>query len=121
MSILIGRSFGRYRLDALVGRGGMAEVYKAADTKLARTVAVKVILPTHASDPRFLERFLREARLVVSLEHPHILPIYDFGEEAGVPYLVTPFLEGGTLRDRMERVPVPVAQPGSWIAQLPGS
>lgn len=80
---------GRYRLEGLLGRGGMAEVYRAIDTRLARTVAVKVILTAHASDPRFSERFLREARLIASLEHPHVLPVYDFGEEDGLAYLVT--------------------------------
>src|SRR4051812_43914598 len=100
MSGLVGRTFGRYRLDAALGRGGMAEVYRATDTKLARAVAVKVIHATHAADTQFLDRFLREARLVASLEHPNILPIYDFGEEDGVPFLVMPYMDGGTLKER---------------------
>ena len=96
----------------------MAEVYRATDTKLARTVAVKVILATHAIKEHFLERFLREARMVASLEHPNILPVYDFGEENGVPFLVMPYLPGGSLRDRLKAGPVPLAVASSWIAQL---
>ncbi len=118
MTALVGRSLGRYRLDALLGRGGMAEVYRAVDTRLGRTVAVKVILPSYASDPSFLERFLREARLVAQLEHPNVLPVYDFGEDLGLPYLVLPYLEGGTLVARMGGERQPFARLVSWIAQL---
>jgi serine/threonine protein kinase len=96
----------------------MAEVYRATDTKLARTVAVKVILDTHALEEHFLERFLREARMVASLEHPNILPVYDFGEENGVPFLVMPYLPGGSLRERLKAGPVPLLLASSWIAQL---
>lgn len=96
----------------------MAAVYRATDEKLARTVAVKVILPSHASDARFIERFMREARVVAKLEHPHILPVYDFGEENGVPFLVMPYLEGGSLRDRMVGTPIPLVQAAIWIRQL---
>ncbi len=113
-----GRSLGRYRLDALLGRGGMAEVYRASDTKLGRTVAVKVILAAHAEDRLFRERFEREAQLVASLRHPSILPVYDYGDEDGLPYLVMPFLEGGTLRDRMVGEPVPFPLAADWVRQL---
>ena len=118
MTPAAGRTLGRYRLESLLGRGGMAEVFRATDTKLARTVAVKVILQTHAVEEHFLERFLREARMVASLEHPNILPVYDFGEENGVPFLVMPYLPGGSLRDRLKAGPVPLAVASSWIAQL---
>jgi tRNA A-37 threonylcarbamoyl transferase component Bud32 len=113
-----GRTLGRYRLEATLGKGGMAEVYRATDTKLARTVAVKVILETHAVEEHFLERFLREARMVASLEHPNILPVYDFGEENGLPFLVMPYLPGGSLRERLKAGPVPLPLAFSWIAQL---
>ncbi|MEO6325222.1 MAG: protein kinase, partial [Thermoanaerobaculia bacterium] len=118
MATMAGRMLGRYRLESLLGQGGMAQVYKAADSKLGRVVAVKVILPAHASDAHFMERFLREARVVASLEHPNILPIYDFGEDDGSAFLVMPFLEGGTLRDRMLGRPIPLGQAASWIRQL---
>ncbi len=116
-----GRMLGRYRLESLVGRGGMAEVWRAEDMKLGRAVAVKVILAAHATDRNFLDRFVREARVVASLEHPNILPVYDVGEEEELPFLVMPFLEGGTLRDRMQQGPVPLAAAAAFIGQLAGA
>ena len=118
MTDLAGRTLGRYRLETLLGRGGMAEVWRAADTKLARTVAVKVIHASYAEDPQFAERFLREARVVASLEHPNILPVYDFGDEGGIPFLVMPHLAGGTLRDRLHGKPAPFGVAAAWIRQL---
>ncbi|MFI5120411.1 MAG: serine/threonine-protein kinase [Thermoanaerobaculia bacterium] len=118
MSANVGRSLGRYRLEELLGQGGMAEVLRATDTKLGRTVAVKVILATHAVKGDFLERFLREARMVASLEHPNILPVYDFGEDNGVPFLVMPYLSGGTLRERLKAGAAPLALASAWIGQL---
>ena len=113
-----GRRLGRYRLEELLGQGGMAEVWRAADERLGRTVAVKVILSAHLRDGQFRERFHREAQLVASLDHPNVLPVYDYGDEEGVPYLVMPYLDGGTLRDRMVGSPIPFAQAVSWIHQL---
>lgn len=113
-----GRRLGRYRLEELLGQGGMAEVWRAVDERLGRTVAVKVILTAHVRDGSLRERFQHEARLVASLDHPNILPVYDYGDEDGVPYLVMPFLDGGTLRDRMVGSPIPFAQAVSWIHQL---
>jgi serine/threonine-protein kinase len=118
MTDLTGRTLGRYRLETLLGRGGMADVWRATDTKLARTVAVKVIHATYAEDPQFAERFLREARVVASLEHPNILPVYDFGDEGGIPFLVMPHLAGGTLRDRLRGSPAPIGVAAAWIRQL---
>ena len=103
-----GRRLGRYRLEELLGQGGMAEVWRAADERLGRTVAVKVILSAHLRDGHFRERFHREAQLVASLDHPNVLPVYDYGDEDGVPYLVMPYLDGGTLRDRMVGSPDPL-------------
>jgi hypothetical protein len=118
MTDLTGRTLGRYRLDSVLGRGGMADVWRATDVKLARTVAVKVIHAAHAEDPHFVERFLREARVVASLEHPNILPVYDFGEADGMPFLVMPHLAGGTLRDRLSGAPAPLFLAAAWIRQL---
>ncbi len=113
-----GRRLGRYCLEELLGQGGMAEVWRAADERLGRTVAVKVILTAHLRDGNLRERFHHEARLVASLDHPNILPVYDYGDEDGMPYLVMPYLDGGTLRDRMVGSPIPFAQAVSWIRQL---
>jgi serine/threonine-protein kinase len=100
---MTGRTLGRYRLGALLGAGGMGEVYRATDTRLRRDVAVK-ILPEHlASNADALSRFEREARAVAALSHPNILSIYDFGAEQGVNYAVMELLEGETLRARLQR------------------
>ena len=113
-----GSRLGRYRLEELLGQVGMAEVWRAADERLGRTVAVKVILTAHVRDGNLRDRFHHEARLVASLDHPNILPVYDYGDEDGMPYLVMPYLDGGTLRDRMVGSPIPFAQAVSWIRQL---
>ncbi len=99
---LIGRMLGVYRLDALLGVGGMAEVYRAFDTELQREVAVKVLAAALALDPGFVDRFRSEGRLVASLNHPHIVPVYQFGEADGLLFLVMPVLKE-SLRDRLDR------------------
>ena len=118
MTASAGRNLGRYRLERLIGRGGMAEVWEARDQTLGRRVAVKIILPNLSAETRFHERFLSEARAVAALEHENVLPIYDFGDAAGEPYLVMPFLENGTLAERLERGAVTPAQAIEWIRQL---
>ncbi len=100
---LIGRQLGHYRILALLGAGGMGEVYRARDTRLDREVAVKV-LPAHlAQDPEALLRFEREAKAVAALSHPNILAIHDFGTDQGVRFAVMELLEGETLRGRLTR------------------
>ncbi|HXT51546.1 MAG TPA: serine/threonine-protein kinase, partial [Thermoanaerobaculia bacterium] len=121
MALQVGESLGRYQLEQLIGQGGMAVVYRAVDAVLGRTVAVKVIRSAYTEDPHFLERFLQEARLVASLDHPNILPLYDFGEEKGRPYLVLPYLPGGSLADRMAGVPQPLPLVAAWTLQLAGA
>src|SRR5690349_9273509 len=88
MEQLVGTTLGRYRIERLLGRGGMAWVYQAQDPAFGRTVAVKVLAPKIADEPQFVERFLREARSMARLQHPHILPVYDVGEQGGNAYLV---------------------------------
>jgi serine/threonine-protein kinase len=89
---------GRYRLLAPVGTGASSQVYAASDTRLARRVAVKVLHPMLAGDQAFLRRFRAEARLAASLDHPHIMRVFDWGEESEGPYLVLEYLGGGSLR-----------------------
>ncbi len=101
MTVEAGRKLGRYVLSRKLGAGGMAEVWEAFDEGLHRSVAVKVVRDEIAGEAEFRERFIREARLAAGLEHPRILPIYDFGTEAGVTYLVMPLLPGGSLRERI--------------------
>ncbi|HEU4892189.1 MAG TPA: serine/threonine-protein kinase, partial [Vicinamibacterales bacterium] len=99
--IAAGTTLGPYRIEALVGAGGMGQVYKATDTRLGRTVAIK-ILPEHvAADEQTRQRFEREARTVAALSHPHICPLFDVGEHDGVGFLVMEYLEGRTLADRL--------------------
>ena len=86
-----------------IGAGGMGEVYKARDTRLDRTVAIKV-LPEHvASDPDLKQRFEREAKTISSLNHPHICTLYDIGSQDGIDFLVMEYLEGDTLAQRLEK------------------
>ncbi len=99
---LIGQSLGEYRLTALLGAGGMAEVYRALDVSLNREVAVKVLPPSLANDPDYVLRFRNEARHVAALNHPNIVPVFTYGEESDLLYLVMPILRE-SLRERMER------------------
>ncbi len=103
MEDLVGKTVGQYQIKAEVGRGGMATVYRGYQPSLNRAVAVKVLAGDLARDPDFRQRFQREAHAVAQLAHPHILPVYDFGEDpaTGVVYLVTQFVDGGTLVSRM--------------------
>jgi ABC-type branched-subunit amino acid transport system substrate-binding protein/DNA-binding beta-propeller fold protein YncE len=103
-----GASFAGYRVDALVGRGGMGVVYRATDLSLERPVALKMVAPELAEDQRFRERFLREPRLAASLDHPNVIPIYEAGEHDGQLYLAMRFVEGhdlGTLLERERKLP----------------
>ncbi len=101
MPVSPGSKLGRYVLQRKVGAGGMAEVWEAFDEGLHRSVAVKVVREEVGHSPEFQERFVREARLAAGLEHPRILPIYDFGWDGGAAFLVMPLLSGGSLKDRI--------------------
>ncbi len=98
-SIATGERLGRYRLEARIGAGGMAEVWRAWDPQLERPVAVKVVQASIARDPGFAERFAREARVAASLVHPNIVPVYDSGFDGETPWLVMALLTGGDLHD----------------------
>jgi serine/threonine-protein kinase len=100
---LAGKDLGRYHLLGQIGRGGMASVYKAYDPQEDRLVAIKVLSSDLAGDPRFSRRFRREAELVSQLKHPHIVPVWDYGEADGHAYLVMPFIRVGNLADRLRR------------------
>jgi len=107
---LTGRVVGTYRIVSRVGAGGMGEVYLAHDEKLDRPVAVKLIARHLAGDPDRLRRFHQEARAASSLNHPNIVVVHDFGELEGRPFMVTEFVEGETLRQRLERGALPVRE-----------
>jgi len=103
ISQLEGQRLGPYQIVELIGRGGMAFVYKALQPTLRRYVAIKVLPPYFAHEENFRARFQQEAETVARLEHPNILPIYDYGQQGDVPYIVMPLITGGTLRDWLAR------------------
>ncbi len=110
MTLGAGARLGPYEILALIGAGGMGEVYKARDTRLERTVAVKV-LPSHmSSSPEVRQRFEREAKTISQLSHAHICALYDVGREGETEYLVMELLEGETLSDRLAKGPLPLEQ-----------
>ena len=108
MTLSAGAKLGPYEVLSPLGAGGMGEVYKAKDTRLERTVAVKV-LPSHMSaSPEVRQRFEREAKTISQLSHPHICALYDVGREGETEYLVMEYLEGETLSDRLAKGPLPL-------------
>ena len=116
MSLLApGSALADFRIEDVVGRGGMGVVYRAVDLSLGRPVALKVIAPHLADEEGFRERFVRESRLSASLDHPHIVPVYGAGEADGVPYIAMRLVEGVTSgwRSRRTVVSSPPAPSGS--------
>lgn len=110
MTLVPGMQIGPYRILEQLGQGGMATVYKTYHAALDRYVAIKVMHPAFQEDPSFYERFRREARVVARLDHPNIVPVYDFNEHEGRPYLVMKFIEGETLKARLKRGPLSRAE-----------
>ncbi len=119
MAGLEGRVLDRYELRQLVGRGGMADVYRGFDTKFQRDVAVKVF---KREDEELLRRFVREARLMASLHNSHLMPVFDTGVDdvEGIPYyyIVMPYMEGGTLRTRIRRGPLPLSDACRYMREI---
>jgi tetratricopeptide (TPR) repeat protein/predicted Ser/Thr protein kinase len=105
-----GVRLGPYQLEALLGEGGMGQVFRARDTRLGRPVAIKVIRAEQAQRPDFRVRFQREARATAALNHPHICTLYDVGEDQGASYLVMEYVEGQTLAARLREGPLPLDQ-----------
>ncbi len=110
MSISPGTRLGPYEIQSAIGQGGMGEVYSATDTRLDRTVAIKVLPADLAADPDRRERFEREAKAIAALNHPHICTLHDVGHEDGTDFLVMERLEGESLQDRLTRGALPVDQ-----------
>jgi eukaryotic-like serine/threonine-protein kinase len=113
-----GTRVGPYEVVALLGAGGMAEVYRAKDTRLGRDVALKMVSEALGADAAFLERFEREAKLAGSLAHPNVVALYDVGFHDGKPYFVTELLQGESLRERLGTGPIPLATSLEWAAQM---
>src|ERR1700732_3821525 len=110
MALTSGTKLGPYQIESLLGAGGMGEVYRARDTRLDRTVAIKILTEGLESTPEVRQRFDREARAVSSLNHPHICALYDVGHQDGIDYLVMEYLEGQTLAARIEKGPLPTPE-----------
>ena len=113
-----GQMLGSYRIISQVGKGGMATVYKAYQSSMDRNVAIKVLPRQLAESPEFAARFQQEARIIARLEHPHILPVFDFGESDGVTYFVMRYLEAGTLKTKMEAGPLSLSEIDRLFTQL---
>jgi serine/threonine protein kinase len=118
MTIPTGSRLGPYEVLAPLGAGGMGEVYRARDTRLERTVAVKVLPPRLSSSEEMRQRFEREAKAVSQLSHPHICALYDVGSHEGTEYLVMELLEGETLAERLAKGPLPVEQTVRFGSQI---
>jgi hypothetical protein len=110
--------FGRYEIKSEIGRGGMATVFHAYDPRFERDVAIKVLPHALLHDPQFRVRFDREAKTIALLEHPAIVPVYDFGEESEQPYIVMRFMSGGSLSDRIRQGPLPPEEASQIITRL---
>jgi predicted Ser/Thr protein kinase len=110
LALTVGARLGPYEILAPLGAGGMGEVYRARDTRLERTVAIKVLPPHLAASPEVRQRFEREAKTISQLSHPHICALYDVGNEQGVEYLVMEYLEGESLAQRLARGALPLEQ-----------
>jgi serine/threonine protein kinase len=108
----------RYRLDKSIGEGGFASVFLATDLELRRQVAVKVLAQSWLQDAELVTRFRNEARVIAALDHPNILQIYDFGVAGGIPYLVMPYVSGGTLADRLKQGPCTLDEIGFYLDQI---
>ncbi|MCA9942644.1 MAG: protein kinase [Anaerolineales bacterium] len=111
-------NIGRYQIKSLLGRGGMAVVYLAFDPYMERQVAIKLLLKDRSYDDSLRSRFKRESRMVASLNHPAIVPVYDFGETDEQPYLVMRYMEGGSLRERLRHAPLSLAVVASILNQI---
>ena len=109
---------GRYIIKSELGRGGMATVYHAYDPNFERDVAIKVLPAAFLHDPQFRVRFEREAKMIALLEHPAIVPVYDFGEQEGQPYIVMRYMSGGSLADRLSQGAIPFDESSHIIARL---
>ena len=120
MSVLgTGTRLGPYEIVSLIGAGGMGDVYKARDTRLDRTVAIKVISPLGGGDQELRLRFEREARAVASLNHPHICTLYDVGSHERVSFFVMEYLEGATLAEQLARGALPPADALRYAIRSP--
>jgi hypothetical protein len=115
---LIGKKIGRYHILGMAGQGGMTTVYQAMDLDTGGFVAVKVLAPALVQDTKFLSRFKREIEVLASLQHPHVVPILDYVDDDISPFLVMPYMEEGTLHDRLLKHPISPQEGASLVSQV---
>jgi tetratricopeptide (TPR) repeat protein len=113
-----GSRLGPYEILSSVGVGGMGEVFRARDTRLGREVAIKILTAAHSGDPDSVRRFEKEARAVASLSHPNVVPLFDVGDQDGIRFAVSEYVEGETLRARLKRGAMPPAEAAEIAAQI---
>lgn len=118
MENLIGKQFGSYQIVALVGGGGMATVYKGYQPEMDRYVAIKVLAKELAKSEEFVNRFEREAKILAKLQHPHILPVFDYGRADGYSYIVMPLIETGTLTELLKGQALSMSEINRIIGQV---
>ena len=118
MSDLIGNSLGNYHVLNEIGQGGMATVFKAVDVESGCQVAAKVLLPHLGREETFKARFRREVKVLSALDHPNIIPILDWGELNGHTYLILPYMEIGTLSDRLSSGPIAIQEGLKIFSQI---
>ncbi len=118
MTELVGRTLANYSILEVIGQGGMATVYRARDQREPRDVAIKVLSPYVAADPKFRGRFDREINLLRRLSHPNIVPILAFGQADGFHYIVMPYLASGTLHERLRAGALLPLEGGRIVAQI---
>src|SRR3954454_2423627 len=118
MAFSSGTKLGPYEIQSLLGAGGMGEVYRAHDSRLDRTVAVKVLPASFSADRDRMQRFAQEARAAAALNHPNILSIFDIGDQQGSLYVVSELLEGETLRERLRNGPVSIRKAIDYALQV---
>lgn len=121
MTLASGSRLGPYEIISPLGAGGMGEVFKARDTRLGRSVAIKVLPAGFANDERFRTRFEREAKAISQLNHPHICTLHDIGQEQGTSYLVMELLDGESLAERIARGPLPLRDVLRYGAEIAGA
>ena len=117
---LVGQKLGKYEITELLGQGGMATVYKGYQREMDRYVAIKVLPPHPGQNSQFVERFRLEARTIARLQHPHILPLYDYGDEDDILYLVMAYVDGGSLSDRIRTARCPPLKRSVCSSRSPG-
>src|SRR6266568_531253 len=118
MPLPAGIRFGAYEIVSALGAGGMGEVYRARDTKLGRSVAIKILPDTLVADPERIARFEREAKMLAALNHPHIAALYGMEESGGRHFLVMELVEGETLAERLQRGAMPIEEALKIVHQI---